>query len=182
VRDCLLLVDVFNDFAHEDGEFLLACYRERFGNLKAIIDESRGAATPVVYANDPAGVFDGDARAIVERARTGPAGATIDLIAPRPHDRFIVKPRYSAFDATPLGLILTELRIERIVLVGMSTEGCVAQTAIAAREAGFKVTVVASACCTIDLELEEIALAYLERVVGVRIEHRVPVSASNPGT
>jgi hypothetical protein len=51
----------------------------------------------------------------------------------------------------------------------MSTERCVAQTAIGGRENGFKVTVIAPACCTVDLELEEIALVYLERVVGVRL-------------
>jgi ferritin-like metal-binding protein YciE len=61
---------------------------------------------------------------------------------PRPDDRLAVKPRYSAFDSTPLALNLRELAIERIVLAGMSTEGCVAQTAIASKEEGFKVTVV----------------------------------------
>jgi nicotinamidase-related amidase len=47
---------------------------------------------------------------------------------------------------------------------------CVTQTAIAARELGFKVTVLADCCATLDPEVEEIALAYLERVVGVFVE------------
>ena len=81
----------------------------------------------------------------------------------------MIKPRYSAFDSTPLALILRELGIERIVLAGMTTEGCVAQTAIAGKEEGYKVTVVPPACATIHPELESIALAYLERVVGVRL-------------
>ena len=93
----------------------------------------------------------------------------VDQIAPRREDRFVLKPRYSAFDHTPLELILDQLEIERIFVAGMTTEGCVAQTAIDARELGYKVTVVTSACCTIDLEVEDIALAYLERVVGVRL-------------
>jgi len=62
-----------------------------------------------------------------------------------------------------------DLAIERLVLAGMTAEGCVAQTAIAGGEKGFKVTVVPSACATIDPELERIALAYLERVVGVQL-------------
>jgi nicotinamidase-related amidase len=133
--------------------------------------DSGGAATatPIVYANDSFGNFDGDGRGVTERAQEGPAGHLLETIAPRPEDRFIVKPRYSAFDHTPLALVLEDLGIERILLAGMSTEGCVAQTAIDARENGFKVTVIASACCTVDLELEEVALAYLERVVGVRV-------------
>jgi nicotinamidase-related amidase len=169
MRDCLLLVDLFDDFEHEDGALLLACFQERFPKLRALLRSFRAEAAPIVYANDSFGILDGEAGAIVERARRGPAGQLIESIAPRPEDRFVVKPRYSAFDHTPLALILEDLEIERIILAGMSTEGCVAQTAIAAREAGLKVTVVGSACCTVDLELEEIALTYLERVVGARV-------------
>jgi nicotinamidase-related amidase len=169
MRDCLLLVDVFDVFDHEDGNSLLACFKERFPALRDVVHDFRGRDQPIIYANDSSGVFDGDAARIVEQARTGPAGSLIDAIAPRADDGFVIKPRYSAFDLTPLPLLLEQLNIERIVLAGMSTEGCVAQTAIGAREREYMVTVVASACCTISLELERIALAYLERVVGAHI-------------
>jgi nicotinamidase-related amidase len=193
MRDCLLLVDLFNDFQHEDGDVLLACFRDRFPALRELIQAAQQQGTPIVYANDSFGKFDGDGRGIVERAQGGPAGHLLETIAPRREDRFIVKPRYSAFDHTPLALVLEDLGIDRILLAGMSTEGCVAQTAIAARENGFKVTVIASACSTVDLELEEVALAYLERVVGVKVgialddvtagdEHLASISAEPRGT
>ena len=170
MRDCLLLVDVLNDFDHEDGERLLASFESRLPALQQLLADARAAKTPVVYANDAGDVFDGDAGAIVERARSGPAAVSMGDIGPRDGDRFVVKPRYSAFDSTALSVILEELGIERIVLAGLSTEGCVAQTAIAAKELGYKVTVVPSACATVDVELEQIALAYLSRVVGVLVE------------
>ena len=47
---------------------------------------------------------------------------------------------------------------------------CVAQTAIAARERGLKVSVLVDACADIDEDNARIALAYLERVVGVQTE------------
>lgn len=47
---------------------------------------------------------------------------------------------------------------------------CVVQTAIAARELGFLVTVLAGACATVDDRIERLSLEYVERVVGVRIE------------
>jgi nicotinamidase-related amidase len=53
----------------------------------------------------------------VERARAGKGGDLIDEITPREGD-FVVKPRYSAFDHTPLELILHDLDIERILLAG----------------------------------------------------------------
>jgi biuret amidohydrolase len=80
-----------------------------------------------------------------------------------------VKPSYSAFDHTPLELILRDLEVERLLLAGTSTEGCVAQTAIDARELGFKVSVLADACATVDERIERIAIEYLEAVAGVWI-------------
>ena len=170
MRDCLLLVDVFNDFGHEDGARLLASFQSRLPALRQLLANARAAENPVVFANDSSEVFDGDAGAIVERARSGATAALIAEIQPLAGDRFVIKPRYSAFDSTPLALILAKLNIERILLAGMSTEGCVAQTAIAAKELGYKVTVVPAACATVDEELEQIALAYLTRVVGVVAE------------
>jgi nicotinamidase-related amidase len=169
MRDCLVLVDVFDDFDHEDGAALLASFESRFDDLRSLLHGARERGIPVVYANDTANIFDGDARGVVETARSGPAGARIDALAPVQGDRFVIKPRYSAFDSTPLRLILRDLEVERIVVAGMTTEGCVAQSAIDAKEEGLKVTVVPAACATIDTEVEAIALAYLERVVGVRL-------------
>jgi len=169
MRDCLVLVDVFDDFGHEDGNALLGSFLARLDGTRQLLRSARERGVPVVYANDPADVLDGDMRRIIGRAQSGPAGTRLDALTPVPGDRFVVKPRYSAFDSTPLALVLRSLEVERIVLAGMSTEGCVAQTAIAGREEGFKVTVVPSACATTDPELEGIALAYLERVVGVQL-------------
>jgi nicotinamidase-related amidase len=126
---------------------------------------------PVVYANDNWGVWDSDARSLVAEAERGPAGDLVAGIAPADGDRFVVKPRYSAFRSTPLRLILDELGAERLLLAGTATEMCVAQTAIDARESGYKVTVVADACSSVDERNEQLALDYLERVVGVRLTH-----------
>ena len=125
---------------------------------------------PVLYANDNHGVWDGDARRLVRQAiEEGLGGDLVEAVAPQDGDRFVVKPRYSAFDHTPLDIILRELEVERILLAGTATEGCVVQTAIDAREKGFKVTVLAGACATNDPRLEKIALEYLESVVGARL-------------
>jgi nicotinamidase-related amidase len=170
MRDVLLVVDVLQDFEHEDGDRLLESFRARQPALRKALSDAREAGIPVLYANDNYGVWDGDARAQVERARAGKGGDLIPDIAPREGDRFIVKPRYSAFDHTPLDLVLRELEIERILLVGMATEMCVTQTAILAREEGFKVTVLANGCACIDEHNERISLEYLERVAGVFVD------------
>jgi nicotinamidase-related amidase len=170
VRDALLLVDVLNDFEHEDGERLLASFRERHDGMVRALGRARGEDVPVVYANDNYGVWDGDRQRLARQALEGRGGDLLEALAPGEDDAFVVKPRYSAFDKTPLELILRELETERLLLAGASTEGCVAQTAIDARELGFKISVLADACATVDEKVEQVALAYLEAVVGARIE------------
>jgi nicotinamidase-related amidase len=170
VRDALVLVDVVQTFEHEDGDRLLESLRARHDGFVAALERGRSEGVPVVYANDNFGLWDGDAPRLVRSAVEGRGGELVEAIAPREGETFVVKPRYSAFDHTPLELILRELEVERLLLGGMSTEGCVAQTTIDARELGFKVTVLATACATTDERVEQLALGYLEQVAGARIE------------
>jgi len=167
-----------NDFRHEDGEQLLASFRGRHGGLVAALEAARTAGIPVIYANDNDGAWDGDALRLVRKAVEGRGGELVAAIAPQEGDRFVVKPRYSAFDHTPLELILRDLEIERILLAGTATEGCVTQSAVDAREHGLKVSVLTDACATNDERLERIALEYLEEVVGARLERAQSTSRS----
>lgn len=173
MQDALLLVDVVNDFRHEDGEKLLISFRERHAGLRAAIDSARERDVPIVYANDNFGVWDGDARRLVRDAvEQGLGGDLVAAVAPAEGDRFVVKPRYSAFDHTPLELLLRELATERVLLAGTATEMCVIQTAIDAKEEGFKVSILADACASADRRLEQLALEYAETIVGAFIERQ----------
>lgn len=126
---------------------------------------------PVVYANDDWGRWDGDAPGLVRDAiENGLGGELVAEIAPVAGDHVVLKPRYSAFDSTPLDILLRGLEVERLLLAGMATEMCVTQTAIAARELGYKVTVLSGACACVDERLEAVALEYLREIVGVRLE------------
>jgi nicotinamidase-related amidase len=170
VNDALLLVDVLNDFSHEDGDRLRASFRRTAPALIRLLADCRQRGVPIVYANDHFGDWTADRRSMVERAARSGAYADAGEVMPQPDEPVVVKPRYSAFDHTPLPLLLEELAPERILLVGMALEMCVAQTAIAAREHGYKVTVIADACPVIDDVDADAALTYLRRVVGVRTD------------
>jgi nicotinamidase-related amidase len=170
--DAVLVVDVFNDFAHDDGEALLESFRERAGRMREVIEAGRARGVPVIYVNDEHGRWRADAPALVETALAGPGGDAIAPLAPGPDDRVLLKERYSAFDHTALDLLLGQLGVQRILLVGAATEGCVVQTAIDAREHGLKATIVADACATTDGGLEETALRYAEDVGGIRVARR----------
>jgi nicotinamidase-related amidase len=171
----LLLVDVVKDFEHEDGDRLLASFRERHAGLARAVAAARRAREPVVYANDGAGATgESDAAALVRRALAGQAGDLVRDVVPRPGERFILKPRYSAFDETPLATVLHELGVGEIALAGTATEMCVFQTATDALRRGFDVTVLAGACASVDERHEALALDYLQEVLGITVEFRTP--------
>jgi nicotinamidase-related amidase len=168
--DALLAVDVINDFDHDDGKQLLASFRARAAEMKQTISQARAIGIPVIYVNDDKGRWDSDAPALIRAAIDEPrSGEIIKKVAPLPGDHVLLKHRYSGFDHTPLDILLEQLQVERLVLIGAATEGCVVQTAIDAREHGLKATIIANACATTDADLEETALRYAERVVGVHI-------------
>jgi nicotinamidase-related amidase len=168
--DALLVVDVINDFKHDDGERLLRSFRERTSAMAAAISSARASGIPVIYANDDGDRWNSDApgyvRAVLE------SGADPDVLReliPSQGDYFLLKHRYSAFDHTALEILLERLSVDRLCLIGSATEGCVVQTVIDARELGFKTTIIADACASNDPELEKTALDYAEHVVGARI-------------
>jgi nicotinamidase-related amidase len=173
--DALLVVDVLADFQHEDGDALLESFRERGAAMAAAIDDARNAGVPVIYVNDDRDRWDGDAPALAREAANGPGGDVIGPLLPRPGDPVVLKHRYSAFDHTALDLLLDRLDVERVLLVGGSTEGCVVQTALDAREHGLKATILADACATTHPQLEATALRYAEDVGGIRVVRTVTV-------
>jgi nicotinamidase-related amidase len=167
--DALLVVDVLDDFGHDDAGTLLESFEARGATMAEAVAAAREAGVPVVYANDDRDRWDGDAPALAREAADGPGGDVVRELLPRPGDRVLLKHRYSAFDHTALELLLEALSTGRVLVMGATTEGCVVQTALDAREHGLKATILADACATMDAELEATALRYAEEVGGIRV-------------
>lgn len=171
--DALVVIDVINDFEHEDGDGLFVSFEERLTAMAGTIAKARRDGVPIIYVNDERDRWDSDAPALIRSVLESDRGADIvKRLAPQAGDHVLLKHRYSAFDHTPLDLLLEKLHVDRLVLIGAATEGCIVQTAIDAREHGLKTTIIADACAGTDPELEAIALHYAGRVVGAHIAHR----------
>jgi nicotinamidase-related amidase len=168
--DALLVVDVLDDFGHDDAEPLLESFRARGSNIAQAIETARRVGVPVIYVNDDRDRWDSDAPALAREAADGPGGDIIQPLLPQEGDHVLLKHRYSAFDHTPLDLLLEARSTERVVVIGAATEGCVVQTALDAREQGLKATILVDACATADAELEATALRYAQDVGGIHLQ------------
>jgi nicotinamidase-related amidase len=127
----LLLVDFINPLDFPGAERLaapaIAAARATAG-LKAQL-AAEGVTT--IYANDNYGVWQSDFHSLVTAClgMDGPSGEIARLIYPQAGDLTILKPRHSAFYASPLELLLAEMKARELVICGLATDMCVQLTA-----------------------------------------------------
>lgn len=127
----LLLVDFINPLnfpgAQDLAEAALAAARASAALKQRLAAE--GVAT--IYANDNYGVWQSDFHSLVATClgMEGPPGEIARLLYPQADDITILKPRHSAFYASPLELLLTEMEAKELVICGLASDMCVQLTA-----------------------------------------------------
>jgi nicotinamidase-related amidase len=84
--------------------------------------------------------------------------AFLELVAPRGDELVVDKTSAGAFNSTALDQILRNLRIDRLWVTGIVTEGCVELTARDAADRGFYVTLVSDGLASSTREAHEDAL------------------------
>jgi nicotinamidase-related amidase len=165
----LLLVDVLKDFEHEDGDLSSPASASGTRGSSSSCPLGRDEGTPVVYANDGAGL---DASELLRRAGEGKGSELVLEVAPRSGEPVVLKSRYSALDRTNPASLLEGLGTTELTIAGTATEMCVFLSAIDALRLDLGVTVAADACATVDKGNEALALDYLERVLDVPVVGR----------
>ena len=75
-------------------------------------------------------------------------------VAPIAGETVVTKHFPNAFRETNLKNLLDGLNLDELVVVGMMTHMCIDSTVRAANDFGFKVTLVADACATLNLEYD----------------------------
>ena len=129
-RVALLIVDVINDLEFPDNEYLIGRSEALAEHILRLKRRCRAAGIPVVYANDNKGRWRSDVRYVLEACgRDGAAGrAMVRKLAPEAEDFVVLKPKHSAFYATPLEVLLEHIGVEAIIVTGVTTDSCVLQT------------------------------------------------------
>jgi nicotinamidase-related amidase len=131
----LIIIDMQRDFLDVGAPIEVARGRNVIQNLYGLLSAFRSSNLPVIHVVTLHRA-DGKDWEILEPHRVpshcieGTAGAEIvSPLKPIDHEFVVVKKRYSAFFNTDLDMILRRMRVETLVITGVTTECCVRSTA-----------------------------------------------------
>jgi nicotinamidase-related amidase len=166
-RAALLIVDVINGLEFPGGDVLLEPALAMAEQIHRLKQACRAAGIPVIYANDNFGRwrsrFDEITRHYLEQSCRG--APIIQRLMPDGDDYDIVKPKHSAFYATPLDLLLKHLGAEHLIITGLTTDQCVTFTAHDAYMRDYRLYVPADCSASIQAENHQTTLETMSRVL-----------------
>lgn len=164
-RPALLIIDVSYNFCGDRPQPILESiktWRNSCGEsawraiavIRKLIDSAHGKGIPVFYSTNtrrPDGFDAGawrwkNARELEDPEKEIASNEIVAEIAPEARDVVIYKTKPSAFFGTPLLSFLIDLRVDTLVVCGVSTSGCVRASVIDAFSNNLRVQVVEDAC------------------------------------
>jgi nicotinamidase-related amidase len=127
----LLLVDVINGLDFPDNSALLKAAPILGSNIAALKKRCKEVRIPVIYVNDNRDKWRSDFSAVLTHCRqaAAPAQSLVEKLLPDAADYVVLKPKHSAFYATPLDTLLAYLNAHTVILTGLTTSACILMTA-----------------------------------------------------
>jgi nicotinamidase-related amidase len=164
-RPALLVIDASVNFTGERPEPILemiktwhnGCGEEGWvaiGHIRRLLDACRERNLPVIYTTGErrSDGFDlgswglKNARYLEDFEREERGNAIVPDIAPLPGELVIKKQKPSAFFGTPLLSHLVELKIDTLLVTGVSTSGCVRASVIDGFSYNYRVAIIEEGC------------------------------------
>jgi nicotinamidase-related amidase len=139
----LLIVDMISTWDFEGADKITPAAIAIAPRLGALKQRCVRAGVPVIYVNDNRGHWRSEFRELVrESIAESEAGAAIaKSLMPQDDDYSVLKPKHSAFYATPLDLLLRHLRVHRLAIGGVASDQCIVMSAAEARMRDYDVVV-----------------------------------------
>ena len=146
----------------------------RAAAIRSLLARARSHRVPVIYANDNVGRWRSDSAALIARclepARSG--AQLVRSLLPADNDSIILKPRHSAFFGTPLVALIDDLKVDTLILLGVSAESCVWMTACDAHTRGLGLVVPADTMAGASASALRVTVKSLHQVLGARTPAR----------
>jgi maleamate amidohydrolase len=150
-RPVVLVVDIIRAYL-EPSSPLYAGVEDAVASAARVIDAARDTSVPVIFTRvefirggTDGGMFYRKVPALAVLDAGSPLADFPDAPRPRDGEVVVTKQYASAFFGTSLASTLTALGIDTVVIVGLSTSGCVRASAVDAIQHGFAPVVVRDA-------------------------------------
>jgi maleamate amidohydrolase len=150
-RPALIVIDFVTAYLNRESA-LYAGVEHTVVPAKRVLEAARVAEIPViytqvVYADDgrDGGLFFRKVGALRSFVGESAEGEVISELAPLPGELIVRKQYASAFFGTSLDSSLRTAGVDTVILIGLSTSGCVRATGVDAIQLGFRPIVVADA-------------------------------------
>ncbi|MDQ2701266.1 MAG: cysteine hydrolase [Pseudomonadota bacterium] len=168
-RPALLLIDLINHFEFPGGDALGRATRRIVPAVLRLRDRFDAAGLPVVYANDNWMQWQGGFPDLVTACTEagGDAAYVAARVAPCEGHYYVLKPKHSAFLASPLPVLLGQLRADALVLAGVATDSCILATAMDANMRDYPLWVPADCTAAISTERKRRALRTMQESMRV---------------
>lgn len=169
-RTVLLLIDYINPLDFPNVDRLEPAARRAARATAKLKARLAAAGAMTIYANDNYGHWHSDFRGLWEHcvARGSTSGWMARTLLPTPKDLVILKPRHSAFFATPLELLLGQMRAKHLIIAGLAADICVQLTAMDASLRGFKLWTPSDCTAAESTDACAASLDYMKRVLKAR--------------
>ncbi|MFC6879367.1 MULTISPECIES: isochorismatase family protein [Actinomadura] len=151
-RPAVLAIDIVRAYLDRDSP-LYAGVEGAVAAAARLVTSARSHGAPVLFTKveygpggRDGGLFYRKVPALHCFERGNPLGDFTEDPSPAPDETVVVKQYASAFAGTSLAATLTAMRIDTVLLCGLSTSGCVRASAVDALQHGFVPFVVRDAC------------------------------------
>ena len=187
----LIAIDMQRDFLDPGGYAATAgldvtLLRGAIPGVKRLLAAARSAGIVVVHTREcnspdlsdvPPAFADATSRSGAPVGSPGPLGRLlvrgepgvqiIDELSPIHGEIVIDKPGFSAFESTPLSMILTSRGVRNLILCGITTEVCVSSTLRTAIDRGYRCITVSDACASSYPDLHDASMRMIEVEGGI---------------
>ena len=169
----LLVIDLIEGFVAQDGPFYTSGIEATCQNIRILMDEFREHNLPIVHTTVEyqengldGGIFVEKIPTLRKLVKGSRWTQFTDRVAPDSRGIIVSKRYASAFFGTHLGASLTAQRVDSLVIVGVSTSGCIRASTVDALQYGYRTIVVADCVIDVDQEAHRVNLRDIQRKYG----------------
>ncbi|WP_433706859.1 cysteine hydrolase family protein [Paenibacillus illinoisensis] len=175
----LIVVDVQNDYCHPDGAISksgidVSSVKQMMPHLHSLLEAARGSSIPIIFlqtnhedATDSEVWLSRFPDGVNPICRTGSWGANFYEVTPQANDIIVKKHRYSGFVHTRLESILQTLKIETLIMTGVSTNLCVESTAREGFMLDYHIVLIQDACAAFSQAEHDMTLKTVDTYFGM---------------